>query len=70
MSVHGDIEAVRAFLARELAQRESGGPAKYVAAARRASEAFERVAAYVGEEDRAKQVQAFDGVFGAPEEWE
>jgi hypothetical protein len=68
MSVHGDISTVREFLARELECRDRGGSAKYVAIARRAVEAFERVAAYVGEEDRTKQVRDFDAVFGVDDE--
>lgn len=67
MTIHRDIETVRRFVERELEQRESclaGG--RYVRAARDARDAFERIASWVGEEDRAKQLKAFDRVWPAP----
>ena len=66
MTVHRDISIVRRFMDRELAQREEGGPSRYVEAARSAREAFERLASYVGEEERAKQLREFDEIWPAP----
>lgn len=63
MTIHADIEFVRSFLSRELEQRENGGDKRYVRAARRALEAFENVASWVGEEDRRKQLADFDEVW-------
>lgn len=70
MTVHRDISIVRRFMDRELVERELGGPSRYVEAARSAREAFERLASYVGEEERAKQLREFDEIWPAPTEGE
>lgn len=68
MAVHRDIDTVRRFIERELEQRETGlSGGRYVNAARAARDAFERVAAWVGEEDRARQVLDFDAVWPLPD---
>lgn len=65
MTVHRDIETVRRFLARELEQRQAACDAsRYLKSAHAALNAFERLAAYVGEQDRRKQLADFDEVFG------
>ena len=67
MTIHRDIETVRRFIERELEQRESAQTGnRYVRAARDARDAFERLASWVGEEDRAKQVRAFDLIWPVP----
>ncbi len=64
MAVHRDIGTVRRFIERELEQRETGlAGGRYVNAARDARDAFERIAAWAGEEDRTRQVSDLDDVW-------
>ena len=58
MTINRDIEIVRKFLAKELSHREKGGHARYLCA-KDAGDAFERLAAWVGEEDRKIQIRDF-----------
>ena len=65
MSVHRDIATVRAFLAKELSARQKASHARYLCA-KDTADAFERLAAWVGEEDRKKQVREFQEIWPAP----
>ncbi|MCX7898486.1 MAG: hypothetical protein N2444_00085 [Methylocystis sp.] len=64
-----DVESVRAFLVAAVEQREAGGDRRYVAKARAALAAFERIAAKIECEARAERVRDFDDVFGPDAEW-